>query len=224
MRGRQQKAEGAPRRSGWKVRRPRDGKVRGSKRSNGLAYLVAAGVLVSLLVLARWAWPQPSVQRYRYPLRFQQLVRQEARRTHLPASMVAAVILQESQFSPEASSPAGAQGLMQLMPDTGNWVHQHLEARRGLPNLWEPETNVRLGSTYLGYLAERFQGQEVAFLSAYNAGPEPTLEWIEKAPGGRLQVSDIPFPETRAYVEAVLHSERMYRQLYPKLDTEGNPQ
>jgi soluble lytic murein transglycosylase len=176
---------------------------------------------VALAGLAAWVWPKPTVQRYCYPLLYRDLVVEQATRTHLPPSLVAAVILQESRFCATASSPVGAQGLMQLMPETADWVHHHLEARVGQPDLWEPQANVRLGSTYLAYLAERFQGQEVAYLSAYNAGPEHTLEWMSGAPACDLRVSDIPFPETRAYVEAVLRNERMYRLLYPELETEG---
>ncbi|MBT9586799.1 lytic transglycosylase domain-containing protein [bacterium] len=207
-------------RGGWKVRRPRDGKLRRSKRSSWIGWLA----LLALVVAAgAWAWPQPTVQRYCYPFQYREIVIQEAARTHLQASMVAAVILQESRFCASATSPVGAQGLMQLMPETGDWVHQHLESRQGRPNLWEPQTNVRLGSTYLSYLAERFNGHQVAYLSAYNAGPEHTLEWMSNAPVAGLRVTDIPFPETREYVEAVLRSERMYRHLYPELETEGTP-
>ena len=201
-------------RSGWKVRRPRDGKLRRPKRSG---YLAWALLLTGLVAGTWWLWPHSAVQRYRYPLLYSNLVLRESQRTHLPPSLVAAVILQESDFRVRAASPVGARGLMQLMPDTGKWVHQHLEEREGSPDLYEPETNVRLGSTYLGYLAECFDGQEVAFLAAYNAGPQQTLEWMGKAESTTLRLSDIPFAETRAYVEAVLKSERIYRQLYPEL-------
>ena len=201
-------------RSSWNVRRPRDGKLRRPKRSNRMVWFL---LLAGLVAATCWAWPQSAVQRYRYPLLYSKLVLRESQRTHLPPSLVAAVILQESDFRVRAASPVGAQGLMQLMPDTGNWVHQHLEERTGSPDLLEPETNVRLGSTYLSYLAERFDGQEVAFLAAYNAGPQQTLEWMGQAQSTTLRLSDIRFAETRAYVEAVLDSERMYRQLYPEL-------
>ncbi len=174
-------------------------------------------LVAGLLVAACWMWPENTVDRYRYPLLYSGLVLRECERTHLAPSLVAAVILQESEFRAGASSPVGALGLMQLMPDTGDWVHQHLEQREGKPNLLEAETNVRLGSTYLSYLAERFDGQEVAFLAAYNAGPQQTLDWMARAQSSNLRVSDIPFAETRAYVEAVLTSERMYRRLYPEL-------
>jgi len=197
------------------VRRPRDGKLSAKRRS--FAWLRWVCLLAVLSGVAAWAWPQPSVQRLRYPLLFREVVLQEAERAQLPASLVAAVILQESEFHPAACSPVGARGLMQLMPETAEWIHQALESKPGKPDLLEPTTNVRLGSTYLSYLCERFEGQEVAVLAAYNAGPQQTQDWLNEKQGTRFRVSDIPFAETRCYVEAVLQSERRYRELYPEL-------
>ena len=197
------------------MRRPRDGKITSKRR--GFAWLRWFCLLALLASLAVWAWPQPSVQRLRYPLLFREVVLQEAERAQLPPSLVAAVILQESEFHPAACSPVGARGLMQLMPETAEWIHQALESKPGKPDLLEPTTNVRLGSTYLNYLCERFEGQEVAVLAAYNAGPQQTEDWIKEKPGQRFRISDIPFAETRCYVEAVLDSERRYRELYPEL-------
>ncbi|MBX3170137.1 MAG: lytic transglycosylase domain-containing protein [Candidatus Eremiobacteraeota bacterium] len=202
-------------RSGWKVRRPRDGKLSGKR--HGFAWFRCICLTLLLAALAAWAWPQPSVQRLRYPLLFREVVLREAERAQLSPSLVAAVILQESEFHPAACSPVGARGLMQLMPETAEWIHQALELRPGKPDLLEPTTNVRLGSTYLNYLRERFDGQEVAVLAAYNAGPQQAQDWLNERPGQRLGISDIPFAETRCYVEAVLQSERRYRELYPEL-------
>lgn len=197
------------------MRRPRDGRVSSKRRSFAWFRWLCLGVFV--VAVAVWAWPQPSVQRMRYPLLFREVVLQEAARAQLPPSLVAAVILQESEFHPAACSSVGARGLMQLMPETAEWIHQALESRPGKPDLLEPTTNVRLGSTYLNYLRERFEGEEVAVLAAYNAGPQQTEDWIRARPGTRFQIGDIPFPETRCYVEAVLDSERRYRELYPEL-------
>jgi soluble lytic murein transglycosylase len=202
-------------RSGWSVRRPRDGKF--TARRPSFAWLRWILLLVILSGIGAWAWPQPSVQRLRYPLLFREVVLREAERAELPPSLVAAVILQESEFHPAACSAVGARGLMQLMPETAEWIHQSLECREGKPDLLEPTTNVRLGSTYLNYLRDRFQSDPVAVLAAYNAGPQQTEDWIAHARGDRFRASDIGFAETRCYVEAVLQSERMYRELYPEL-------
>lgn len=175
-----------------------------------------------LVVAAAWVvWkfsPHPVLQRMHYPLLYPEIVSREAQRAGVPASLVAAVILHESEFRRRASSPVGARGLMQLMPETAQWVDQQLEGnqRREL-DLYAPEVNVRLGAVYLGYLWERFQADEVACLAAYNAGPEVASEWLKATPDGYLMESDIQYPETREYVEAVRASERKYRELYPEL-------
>lgn len=155
-----------------------------------------------------------------YPLLYPAVIQKEARRAGINPSLVAAVILHESEFRRKASSAVGAQGLMQLMPDTAEWVDQHLEGNgvRTL-DLFAPTTNVRLGATYLGYLAERFRGDEVALLSAYNAGPETTTRWLAGTRDGYLRLPDIGYAETREYVRSVLHSEEMYRELYPDLNS-----
>jgi len=174
-----------------------------------------------LSFVALWLWPQPKVQRLVYPWPYRDLVCQEARDNQLPPSLVAAVILHESEFRPNATSPVGALGLMQLMPDTGRWVHEHLESGSGIPDLKDPSVNVHLGVSYLSYLGRRFQGNWVAALAAYNAGPEFVRDWDSRSAFAGLKVKEIPFPETRAYVEAVLRSERMYCQLYPEIAYEG---
>lgn len=203
------------RRRPWRVS-PRRKKVPSAKlgRWRWLALPVLAFVALALLSLA----PHPLVQRIHYPLNYQALLLSEARRTGLPVTLVAALIREESRFSAQATSPVGARGLMQLMPETAQWVDEHLEGNpaRNL-DLSKPEINLRLGTTYLEYLSQRFQGQEISFLAAYNAGPSCALQWQAEARAGQLQLDDIKYPETRAYVEAVLESERMYRELYPEL-------
>jgi soluble lytic murein transglycosylase len=155
-----------------------------------------------------------------YPLLYPAVIQKEARRAGVNPSLVAAVILHESEFRRKASSPVGARGLMQLMPDTAEWVDQHLEGNRVRRlDLFAPTTNVRLGATYLGYLAQRFRGDEVALLSAYNAGPQTTTEWLAGTADGFLRIPDIRYAETREYVRSVLKSEEMYRQLYPELNS-----
>ena len=132
------------------------------------------------------------------------------------------MIRQESNFQRRAVSPVGARGLMQLMPETASWVDAHLEG--GPPrrlDLEDPETNIRLGVAYLAYLYRRFPGDPVAVIAAYNAGPEPIMDWLEQGRRARLRLEDIGYPETRAYVEKVLRNQQNYRRLYPELQLEG---
>jgi len=127
--------------------------------------------------------------------------------------LVAAVIRAESRFRPEATSPQGARGLMQIMPDTGRWVAQQL----GLPYdddlLYEPEYNIRVGCWYLAALLREFAGDPVLALAAYNGGLSNVYAWLsERRWSG--EVAHIPFPETRHYVAAVLRDHKRYRLLY----------
>jgi soluble lytic murein transglycosylase len=200
----------------WQPSRPRDGKLRrrAAKSKRNWGWLLLA--MLSLLGVV-YAWPQPEVQRYRYPLLYREDLCREARQFRIPATLMAALILTESNFEAKAISPVGARGLMQLMPDTGLWVHEHLEERSGQPDLLSPATNLHLGASYLNYLWNRFGGHEVTCLAAYNAGPQQALEWMALGSGGWLRLDEIRFSETRLYVEAVLERERIYRQLYPEL-------
>lgn len=164
-------------------------------------------------------------QRWLYPQSYRAQITRLSERYGISPSLVWALIRQESNFQPTAVSPVGAQGLMQLMPETAHWVDSHLEGHppRSL-DLQVPETNLRLGVAYLGYLSVRFPGDVVAMLAAYNAGPEPVLDWRGRGARGKLRLEDIGYPETRAYVEKVLRNQQNYRRLYPELRWEGtNP-
>ena len=129
--------------------------------------------------------------------------------------LVYGIIHTESRFREDAVSPAGAMGLMQVTPETGEFI----AGRMGMDNyteemLKDPETNIRMGIYYLSYLEEKFPRIETR-LAAYNAGPNRVAEWLEDesvSDGEVLQ--NIPFEETRNYVERVLQREKIYRILY----------
>lgn len=182
-------------------------------------------VLLMVTAAARFA-PHPrqalqALQRVAYPLQFRELLLSESQRAGVDPTLVAAVVLQESGFQPAARSPVGAQGLMQLMPDTAAWVHTSLVGgNEAQLDLCDPRVSLRLGSSYLAYLEQRFGGEPIHVLAAYNAGPSNVVAWLGEKSENRLQVSDIPFGETRNYVKAVLRNQRSYRQLYPELSTE----
>ncbi len=118
--------------------------------------------------------------------------------------MILSVIRAESDFHPDATSPVGAKGLMQLMPDTFAWLCEELNEAHAEGEITDPETNIRFGSYYLSYLFEKFGSWRVA-LAAYNAGEGRVAEWLQDptlASGGALR--RIPYPETAAYVKKAL--------------------
>ncbi|MDY6084399.1 MAG: lytic transglycosylase domain-containing protein [Dialister sp.] len=122
-------------------------------------------------------------------------------------SLVEAVMLTESKFDEKAVSHVGAVGMMQLMPDTAEWISNE----SGLPasELENPEQNIPLGIWYIRFLLDKYEQNEVLALAAYNAGRGNVDEWMREWgwTTGFTNVSKIPFPETREFVKSVLDAE-----------------
>jgi soluble lytic murein transglycosylase len=144
------------------------------------------------------------------PLRHEDIIRQQAHDKDVPADLIAAVIYAESRFR-DQESHAGARGLMQVTPQTAELI----EGLSGgstfqADDLSDPDINIRYGSFYLRYLLDKFDGDTVAALAAYNAGETNVAAWG----GSELELDDIEFPETRTYVEDVLEKRDEYREHY----------
>jgi soluble lytic murein transglycosylase len=170
-----------------------------------------------------------TARRFLYPLGFWPVVEREARARGLDPLLVASLIRQESLFLPDAVSPADAHGLMQLLPRTAREVAGDAgltpaEAR----SLDVVPTNVRLGTTLLRRLLDRYDGSHAKALAAYNAGEDAVAKW-ERRYGTRSDdefTELISFRETRDYVKLVLQNLQVYRQLYaasPFATSRGNP-
>ncbi|HET6831610.1 MAG TPA: lytic transglycosylase domain-containing protein [Solirubrobacterales bacterium] len=144
------------------------------------------------------------------PLRHDDVIRQQAKEKGVPAELIAAVIYEESKFVDQTSS-AGARGLMQITPDTADTIETLSGGETFVyEDLADPELNIRYGTFYLGHLLDRFDGNDVAALAAYNAGPEQAEEWG----GAAMTIDDIKFPETYGYVQDVLDRREQYREKY----------
>ena len=152
-----------------------------------------------------------------FPLPWWQLVEAEAERRGLDPCLVAALIRQESAFQPRAVSRAGARGLMQLLPSTARLVARKMgKPRPSRTRLFDPQTNVELGTQYLSQVLQRYDGRLEAALASYNAGPGRVDAWLAR---GEYRdpaefIESIPFTETRNYVKAVLRNVAVYRRLY----------
>jgi len=167
-------------------------------------------LLAPLLVLL------PPVQRVFFPLHFQEELMDAARRTGVDPSLLAAVALAESGFRPEAISEQGAVGLMQLLPSTGEWVAQEAGLPwRGPSSLRRPDISLQAGGWYLAWLLERFKGDPVLALAAYNVGQHTVDDW--RVQRGALELPELPYPETRFFVRRVLLARERYNSLYPEL-------
>ena len=174
----------------------------------GLAALV--GLTLGVLV-ASGAFDH-ALKELTLPLRHEDVIRQQAAEKEVDAALIAAVIYSESKFSDQESS-AGARGLMQITPEAAKFIEKQSGGTTfNLDDLSNPEINIRYGTFLLHELLERYDGDEAAALAAYNAGPGNADQWG----GADLKVEDIPFPETRAYVEEVLEKRDEYREKYAR--------
>jgi soluble lytic murein transglycosylase len=182
-----------------------------------LGALAALGVVALLAVLVASELDH-AVSRLGLPLSNAEVIRQQAAEKHLDPALIAAVIYAESKFAPRQSS-AGAEGLMQILPDTAYFIaHLSGGSQFTASDLATPSINVAYGSYYLRYLLDHYDGNEMLAVAAYNAGLANVDRWVAraKAGGGRLTVAGIPFPETRAYVERVLAAQQDYRATYAR--------
>jgi soluble lytic murein transglycosylase len=151
-----------------------------------------------------------------YPVVMEEALLAEAREHRLDPGLIAALIRQESMFNPAATSPVGARGLMQVMPDLGQRLAQSLAYPVWDPVLlYQPDVSLQLGAYHLQELADRYD-RPVHVLAAYNAGVSRVERWSQ-----RIGVDDpevfterIPFAETRGYVRAIQRNQEIYRSLY----------
>ncbi len=168
------------------------------------ALLVAAGVR--------------ELEHHTLPLADAAIIRQQAAEKRLDPALIAAVIYAESKFEPQTSS-AGAQGLMQILPATAEYLARLSGGRTfTTSDLAQPSVNVAYGSYYLRYLLDHYEGNEMLAVAAYNGGLANVDRWVAAAhAGGRqLTVATIPFPQTREYVRRVLSAQAAYRAGYAR--------
>jgi soluble lytic murein transglycosylase len=148
---------------------------------------------------------------------------------YVPAEIILGLSRQESEFNPRAYSRAGARGLMQLIPATA----QITAKKEGLPYrrealLSDPHYNMTLGSAHLSHLISRYSGSWIMTFAAYNAGPNRVTQWVEAYGDPRSEsvdpldwIEQIPFEETRNYVQRVLENSQIYRSRLAKAPIAG---
>ena len=156
-------------------------------------------------------------RKHTLPLSDASIIREQASAKHLDPALIAAVIYAESKFEPRPS-PAGAQGLMQILPATAYFL-AHLSGgyQFTASDLATPRINLAYGSYYLRYLLDHYSGNEMLAVAAYNGGLANVDRWLGQASasGRELTASASPFPETREYVRRVFTARRDYRATYP---------
>jgi soluble lytic murein transglycosylase len=172
----------------------------------------------------RWEWHSraistaASVGEYdnlimRYPLPWQEQFEQYSSAASISPTWAYGIARSESMFMRDVRSSAGAIGLMQLIPATGREIAKEIKlSYSGLATLTDPESNIRLGTSYLGRMAERYNGNQVLATAAYNAGPHRVDRWLPDSgtEDARVWIENIPFNETRQYVKRVLSAQAIF--------------
>lgn len=195
--------------------------VRMKRRTNGRAYGIAVAVVLAISIVFGFVFDFVCTKIehaiYKKPAEYQGYVSEYSLKYDVPENLIYAVMKTESGFDFAARSSVGAQGLMQLMPNTFLWLtNDMLGDRYEAGMLYDPETNIKYGVYYLSYLYDRYGNWDTA-LAAYNAGPGNVDSWLgdsEYDSDGDGVLDKIPFRETRKYVKKVNKSLKMYDKLY----------
>jgi soluble lytic murein transglycosylase len=180
-------------------------------------FLIVGLLLVGAAVLTLVEPADHAVKEITLPLRHDDIIRQQAAEKGVDASLIAAVIYTESRFR-DQTSHAGAKGLMQIMPETADYIaHKSGGTKFTRADLATPQINIAYGTWYLRYLLDKYDGNTILALAAYNGGEGKVDEWraAAAAKGEKFRVaSHVPFKETRDYVQRVLSARKDYRASY----------
>ncbi|MFT7684871.1 MAG: soluble lytic murein transglycosylase [Candidatus Azotimanducaceae bacterium] len=176
---------------------------------------------IAAYLAQKWGWYKQSIQstisarnrndlNIRFPFAYTHNFISGARASDIPLSWSLGIARQESAFMPDARSGAGALGIMQVMPSTAKYVLREKKAPSNT-QLTNPETNIQIGSSYLGQLLRQFDYSRVLASAAYNAGPTRARRWRDDKLPLDVWIETIPFKETRSYVINVLMFSSIYQ-------------
>ncbi len=188
--------------------------------ADGGDYYGAQRIVVDAYTEALARGPQPNLEElwwHAWPAAYAELVIDATAGDGVAPELVYSIMREESGYRPEVVSISGARGLLQIMGTTGERLARDLgNSDFSTDQLFEPRTNIGLGTHYLGELSRRFDGRLSAAVASYNAGPTAVGRWIA-AEGQRDDdewVEAIPYEQTRGYVKRVLRSLHAYQVLY----------
>ncbi len=155
-----------------------------------------------------------------YPLDFKTAVIKFSLQNDLDPYLVYGLILRESRFIHDAKSEKAAKGLMQLTDNTAEWTAEHIGKNDfKKDDIFDPATNIELGCAYFSYLLERYDYNVRTALCAYNAGMGKVDEWLKNSSYSKngKNIDEIPYPETKKYVEDIENYSKKYKEIYPDL-------
>ena len=154
----------------------------------------------------------------RHTVKYRDYIEKYAAENDVHPAFIAAIILRESSYNPEAVSSVGARGLMQIMNNTYQFINRKLDDGATFDDMFDPETNIRYGCWYIGYLSEIFDGDPIRIACAYHAGPNNVKLWAMNYANDyvHLKIEDIPMEDTQYYAGKVMNAYAIYFQHYYK--------
>ena len=173
-------------------------------------------IILALAVAIGFAWQKISdaIDRKNYPRQYEDIVTKYSVEYGVPEYVIYAVIRTESGFDSSAKSGAGALGLMQIMPDTFDWLLTQTHDGYEIGMLYDPDTNIKYGTFLLSYLHLRYDNWDAAY-AAYNAGFGRVDGWLnDPAVSKDGKLVNIPIDETKSYVKKVASAAEKYKELY----------
>ncbi len=153
-----------------------------------------------------------------FPFPYEDLILKWSKERNLNPLLVTGLIRQESRFEPKIKSPVGATGLMQVMPDTAKFIAPQINLKDY--SLTDPNDSINLGTWYLDHTHETYKNNSMLAVASYNAGPGNVDKWVKKYNLSDVDqfVEDIPFAETKGYIESVFGNYWNYLRIYTDLD------
>ncbi len=182
-------------------------------KKNKISLLMWSIVLIFLVIVFTF----PRWITVFYPLPHRDIVFTTAEAYDVDPYLVFAIIRAESKYQTTAESPVGARGLMQIMPETAQWIAAQMKVEGfKTDDLHKPEVNIRFGCWHIKNLNTEFKGSLPLQVAAYNAGSGKVKQWLQEGQwdGSSARTEGIPFPETRQYVKNVLNNYEAYKAIY----------
>ncbi|MBD2846508.1 lytic transglycosylase domain-containing protein [Paenibacillus sp. IB182496] len=182
------------------------------RKGRRILLLLVVGLVVVLLINSEW------IGRWMYPVYYRDDIRISAQNYEVEPHLVAAIIRSESNYQTGRESRKGALGMMQIMPETANWIAEQADFTVTLDDVHHrPDVAIEMGAWYIQSLQKQFGENRVAVVAAYNAGPGKVSSWLSDGVwDGQLDsLDEVPYGETRHYVRRVMFYYNKYKDLYP---------
>lgn len=191
------------------------------KKSRRFRRIIALLVLIAIIATLAFtvSYVKNYIEKAMYPIEYNEYIKKYSDEFDLDPWLVLSVIWVESKFDTHALSSKDARGLMQITPQTGKWAFEKLKLNGYEDDLlYDPETNIRIGCWYLNNLRTEFNGDISLVIAAYNGGSGNVSKWLKdsKYSEDGETLNEIPFPETKNYVDRVFNTYDKYKEIYEK--------